>query len=132
MASIFPIQAFIGDIGGGEIGLIFLVVLMLFGGEKMPELARGLGKAIREFKKVTSGVEEQIKRAMEEPPPKPRAPATQFPPVYIPPPAAITPISPPPDAPATGPAPAQPTATDADQSAHNHGYPAPDADKPKG
>ena len=124
--------AFIGDIGGGEIILVFLVVLMLFGGEKMPELARGLGKAIREFKKVTSGVEEQIKRAMEEPPPKPRAQATQFPPVYTPPSAAITPIAPPSDTPVHGHTAAQPIVPNAGQSAPNHGYPASDADKPQG
>jgi TatA/E family protein of Tat protein translocase len=38
------------DIGGGEIILIMLVALLLFGGEKLPELARGLGKGIRDFK----------------------------------------------------------------------------------
>ncbi|HEY8933438.1 MAG TPA: twin-arginine translocase TatA/TatE family subunit [Rariglobus sp.] len=60
------------DIGGGEMMLIFFIVLMLFGGQKLPEFARGLGKSIREFKKATAGVEDEIKRAMEEPPPKPR------------------------------------------------------------
>ncbi len=107
-----PTLAFIGDIGGGEIILVFLVVLMLFGGEKMPELARSFGKALRELKKVTSGVEEQLKQAMAEPPPKPRQattanlPAASLPPVYTQPPAvAITPIEPPqsaPTAPLTG------------------------------
>ncbi len=98
----WPTLAFIGDVGGGEMMLIFLVVLMLFGGEKMPELARGVGKALREFKKATSGVEEQIKQAMAEaPPPKPRpAPAPSLPPAYTPPPpAAITAVEPEPVAP---------------------------------
>ena len=49
-----------------EMLLIFVVVLMLFGGEKLPEFARGLGKTMREFKKAASGVEEEFKRAMEE------------------------------------------------------------------
>ncbi len=97
----WPKLAFIGDVGGGEMMLIFLVVLMLFGGEKMPELARGVGKALREFKKATSGVEEQIKQAMAEaPPPKPRpapAPTPSLPPAYTPPPAAaITALETPP------------------------------------
>ena len=102
--------AFIGDIGGGEIMLVFLVVLMLFGGEKMPELARSLGKALREIKKATSGVEEQLKQAMAEAPPKPRQaptaslPAASLPPVYTPPPAAaITPVEAPPPASPTAP-----------------------------
>lgn len=100
MSFSWPTLAFIGDIGGGELVLIFLVVLMLFGGEKMPEMARGMGKAIREFKKATSGIEEQIKQAMAEEPPKPRpVPVPTLPPVYTPtpPPAvAITPVDAPP------------------------------------
>ena len=54
-------------LGGSEILLIFFLILMLFGGQKMPELARGLGKAIREFKKATAGVEEEIKKALDTP-----------------------------------------------------------------
>ena len=134
MSLVFCSLAFIGDIGGGEIGLIFLVVLMLFGGEKMPELARGLGRAIREFKKATAGVEEQIKRAMEEPPPKPRTQAPQIPPVYTPPPSAITPITPidPEPAPiAPAQTPAQPTAPGAGPSTPHSGNAVPGADKPQ-
>ncbi len=56
------------DFGGTEILLIMVVVLIFFGGEKLPGVARGLGKAIREFKKATAGIEEEFKRAMEEPP----------------------------------------------------------------
>jgi sec-independent protein translocase protein TatA len=56
------------DLGGPEILLILAVVLIFFGGEKLPELARGLGKSIREFKKATAGIEEEFKRAIEEPP----------------------------------------------------------------
>ena len=110
MSSSLSTLAFIGDIGGGEIILVFLVVLMLFGGEKMPELARGVGKALREIKKATSGVEEQIKQAMAEPPPKPRQaptashPAASLPPIYTPPPAvAITPVETPTAASPTAP-----------------------------
>jgi sec-independent protein translocase protein TatA len=66
--------AFIEGIGGPELMMIFFVVLLLFGGQKLPELARGLGKSVREFKKATAGVEEEIKKAMEAPAetPKPK------------------------------------------------------------
>lgn len=59
------------DIGGPEVMLILFIFLLLFGANKMPELARGIGKSIREFKKAASGVEEEVRRAMEEEPPKP-------------------------------------------------------------
>jgi sec-independent protein translocase protein TatA len=48
------------DIGGGEILLIMLVALLLFGGDKLPELARGLGKGIRDFKDASEGVKREI------------------------------------------------------------------------
>ena len=48
--------AFLDGIGGSEMMIIMLIVLLLFGGNKMPELAKGLGKSIREFKKAASGV----------------------------------------------------------------------------
>jgi sec-independent protein translocase protein TatA len=51
-----------GNIGTGEIILILLVVLILFGSKKIPELAQGLGKGIREFKKAMRDVEEEIKQ----------------------------------------------------------------------
>lgn len=46
--------------------LIFVLVLVLFGGNKLPEFARGLGKTMREFKKAASGVEEEFRRALDE------------------------------------------------------------------
>jgi sec-independent protein translocase protein TatA len=48
------------DIGGGELMLILFVALMLFGGKKLPELARGLGKGIRDFKDASEGVKREI------------------------------------------------------------------------
>jgi sec-independent protein translocase protein TatA len=50
-----------GGIGAQELLVIFLIVLLLFGGRKLPELARGLGKGIREFKKAASGIEDELK-----------------------------------------------------------------------
>lgn len=63
--SIHPL-AFIEGVGGPEMILILIIVLMLFGGQKLPELARGLGKSMKEFKKAAAGVEEEFKRALNE------------------------------------------------------------------
>jgi sec-independent protein translocase protein TatA len=59
------------DVGGPEVMLILFIFLLLFGANKMPEVARGIGKSIREFKKAASGVEEEVRRALEEEPAKP-------------------------------------------------------------
>ena len=45
----------LGGMGATEIILILLIVLLLFGGKKIPELAKGLGKGIREFKDAAKG-----------------------------------------------------------------------------
>ncbi len=50
------------NMGGGEIMLILVVVLLLFGGKKLPELARGLGKGLRDFKDASDGVKREIHR----------------------------------------------------------------------
>ena len=50
------------NMGTPEIMLIMVVVLLLFGGKKLPELARGLGKGIREFKDASDGVKREIHR----------------------------------------------------------------------
>ena len=50
-----------GAIGPGELLIVLLVILLLFGAKRLPELARGMGKGIREFKKATSGIEEEMK-----------------------------------------------------------------------
>ena len=98
--------AFLPDIGGGEVLVVLLLVLLLFGGDKMPQLAKGIGKSIREFKKAAGAVEEEFKRALDEvpdtpPPVHPSAPIPRnelpanrvFPP--FPPPAAPPPPPPP-------------------------------------
>jgi sec-independent protein translocase protein TatA len=58
-------------LGGWEIVLILAVVLILFGAKKLPELAKGLGQGIKEFKKATSEVRDEITTAMDETPPPP-------------------------------------------------------------
>lgn len=50
-----------GNLGGGEIILILLVVLILFGAKKIPELAQGIGKGMREFKKALNDVQDEVK-----------------------------------------------------------------------
>ncbi|HEY6907333.1 MAG TPA: twin-arginine translocase TatA/TatE family subunit [Ignavibacteriaceae bacterium] len=50
-----------GNLGAGEIILILLVILLLFGAKKIPELARGIGKGMSEFKKGLKDVEDEIK-----------------------------------------------------------------------
>ncbi|MFC1513570.1 twin-arginine translocase TatA/TatE family subunit [candidate division KSB1 bacterium] len=50
----------LGGIGGQELLLIFLGILLIFGGKKLPELARGLGKGIKEFKKATQEIESDL------------------------------------------------------------------------
>ena len=85
------------DVGGPEIMMIMLVVLLLFGSDRLPGLARSMGKSIREFKKATSGLEEELKRALEAPPQpkarpperKPATPASERP-------APAPPVEPPP------------------------------------
>ncbi|MGA2444010.1 MAG: twin-arginine translocase TatA/TatE family subunit [Opitutaceae bacterium] len=72
MFALLPSLAFL-DVGGTEILMIMLVTLLLFGSKRMPDLARSLGKSIREFKKAASSLEEELKRALEAPPP-PRQP----------------------------------------------------------
>ena len=60
------ILAFIDGLGGPEMLVILLLILVLFGGDKLPEFARSLGKTMREFKKAASNVEDEFKRALEE------------------------------------------------------------------
>lgn len=48
---------FIGGLGGPEILLIFFAILLLFGGKKIPELMKGLGKGMKEFKDASKGDE---------------------------------------------------------------------------
>ena len=85
-----PIVAFIEGVGGPELMMIMFIVLLLFGANKMPELAKGLGKSVREFKKAASGIEDEIRRAMDEPK---ETPAHQVPSPPPPTTGTIQPIS---------------------------------------
>ena len=85
--------AFLG-IGGWEVILILAVVLILFGAKKLPDLAKGLGTGIKEFKKATREVTDEIQNAgnettapkappasttaqMQQPQPQPKVPETK-------------------------------------------------------
>ena len=57
-------------LGWPEIIGILLVLLLLFGAKKLPELAKGLGKGINEFKKASREVQDELQRAVEEEPPR--------------------------------------------------------------
>lgn len=51
---------FLGNLGAGEIIVIALIVLLLFGGKKIPELMKGLGKGVRSFKEGVNNIEKDI------------------------------------------------------------------------
>jgi sec-independent protein translocase protein TatA len=58
-------------LSGGELVLVLVVILVLFGARRIPEFAKGLGKGITEFKKASREVTDEIERAVDEPPPPP-------------------------------------------------------------
>jgi sec-independent protein translocase protein TatA len=54
------------SIAGSEIFFIILAIVLLFGSKKIPEIARGFGKGIREFKNATSDIQEEIRKTSRE------------------------------------------------------------------
>jgi sec-independent protein translocase protein TatA len=59
-------QMWLFNLGGPEIILIAFLMLLLFGGRKIPELMRGLGKGIREFNSARNSIESEIREGMRE------------------------------------------------------------------
>lgn len=57
---------FLGNMGVPEIVLILLVILIFFGAKKIPELARGLGRGIREFKDASKEIKSEIQEGIKE------------------------------------------------------------------
>ena len=57
---------FLESLGGGEVMVILLFILMFFGSEKIPGIARGLGKGIREVKDAMNGVQDELKGGLRE------------------------------------------------------------------
>ena len=64
---------------GGELILIAVVALVLFGANKIPTFMKGLGQGIKEFKKASGDVQNELERAMHEEPPRRPAPAPAAP-----------------------------------------------------
>jgi sec-independent protein translocase protein TatA len=54
------------NLGGGEVVLILMVVLLFFGAKNIPNLAKGLGKGLREFKDATEGIKREIEKSSQE------------------------------------------------------------------
>lgn len=54
------------NLGGPEIFIIFLIVILLFGARKLPELARGLGRSLGEFRKAKDEFDREIHRAADD------------------------------------------------------------------
>ena len=55
-----------GNIGGCELFLILLVILVFFGAKKLPELAKGLGQGIREFRKAAKDVQDEVEKEVKK------------------------------------------------------------------
>jgi sec-independent protein translocase protein TatA len=82
-------------LSGGELVMVLVAILILFGAKRIPEFAKGLGQGIREFKKASTDVTNEFHNAMnQEPTPPPPAPAPKtLPPVEHTAPAATVPKS---------------------------------------
>ena len=57
---------FLGSLGPSELIIIALIVLLLFGGKKIPALIRGMGKGIREFNNAKDGMRDEIRKGMND------------------------------------------------------------------
>ena len=66
--SLVTMLGFLGLPGHWEIVIIVLAVLLLFGGKKLPELARGLGRGLRNFKDELSGIKKDVEESEEDKP----------------------------------------------------------------
>lgn len=63
------------NMGPGEIILIFILVILLFGAKRLPELARSMGRSIKEFKHATQGLRDELDLDKVDDPPRPANPA---------------------------------------------------------
>ena len=66
--------AFIQGFGGPELLIILVIILLLFGAKKLPELAKGLGKSMKEFKKAAQEVQDDFQDAMDSVEPEKKTP----------------------------------------------------------
>lgn len=65
LSSIF---LFLGDLGGGEMMVIITAILLLFGADKLPNIARSLGRGIREFKDATDEIKHELEQSIKDDP----------------------------------------------------------------
>ena len=68
--SITTIFCFLPNLGGTELILIMLAILLFFGAKRIPELARGLGRGIREFKDATKEIKSEVENSVKDEPAK--------------------------------------------------------------
>jgi sec-independent protein translocase protein TatA len=84
-------------LSGGELVMVLVAILILFGAKRIPEFAKGLGQGIKEFKKASSDVTNEFHHAMNQeptpPPPAPVSPPKSLPPSESALPAATVPKS---------------------------------------
>lgn len=62
----YDLLLFLGNLGAGEIMIIALIVLLLFGGKKIPELMRGIGKGVRSFRQGMNDISSEINTPAEK------------------------------------------------------------------
>lgn len=80
MSAVVPVSFFGGAPGGGEILVILLAVLLLFGAKRLPEIARTLGRTLEEFRRAARQVRDEVMQSTDEDPapgPEPRARKTE-------------------------------------------------------
>lgn len=65
LSSIF---LFLGDLGGGEMMVIITAILLLFGADKLPNIARSLGRGMREFKDATDEIKNELEQSIKDDP----------------------------------------------------------------
>ena len=66
MLTLTSLFLFLGSLGMQELIVIFLIIIVLFGAKKIPELARGLGRGIREFKDASKEIKDEIEQGIKE------------------------------------------------------------------
>lgn len=59
-----------GNLGAGEIVILLLIMLLVFGANRLPDAGRAVGKGLREFKRALTDAEESIRRPADEEPPR--------------------------------------------------------------
>ncbi|WP_299820014.1 twin-arginine translocase TatA/TatE family subunit [uncultured Pontibacter sp.] len=57
---------FLGDLGGGEMLVVMTAVLLLFGADRIPSIARSFGRGMREFKDATNEIKNELERSVED------------------------------------------------------------------